>query len=56
MGTNKQRSLDHILSSEYSTNHFEVLWAFSAVPDQAQRICYPYITFVRYCTLTNHAI
>ena len=42
MRTNTKKNLDHILSSGYPTNYFEVLWEFSAVPDQAQRICYPY--------------
>ena len=51
-----QRNLDHISSTGYIANHFEVLWAFSALLDQSQQICYSYNSVVRYCTFTNHAI
>ena len=56
MGINTQRNSDHILSFGYIADNFEVLWAFSANPGQAQRILYSYNIFMRYCTFRNHAI
>ena len=49
MGINTQRNCDHILSFGYIADNFEVLWAFSANPGQAQRILYSYNIFMRYC-------
>ena len=51
-----QRNLDHILSTGYIAIHFEVLWAFSALFDQSQQICYSYNSVVRNCTFRNYAI
>ena len=46
--TNIHEKLDHISSSEYLADHFGVLWSFSAIPDQAQPICFSYDLFLRY--------
>ena len=51
-----QKNLDHISSTGYIANHFEVLWAFSALFDQSQQICYSYNSVVRNCTFRNYAI
>ena len=39
MRTNTQGKVDHILSSRYIADHFEVLSSFSVMPNQAQPIC-----------------
>ena len=43
-----QGKLDPILSSEYTADHFEVIWSISVITDQAQPICYSYDLLVRY--------
>ena len=48
-----QRKLGHILSCEYIGDHFEVIWGFSAMPDQAQSISYSQKSFWIYWTFKN---